>query len=290
MARPTGILMCVAFVLGDASADLAMVHIPFNWGIGVAYKAAFGASSNVSYADAVAAIQQGWDKVNSLLQPGGEIWGPIHPDLVAMTEKGCQLHYMPQKYWPENLAKAYFGDKTVFGVLRDPYERVVYVFRGNPPKGQFHEPTCDLNRGVAALMKEAESNPFANNCQLLPQAEFFDMPFGITVPVDGRTFPLSLNKLFEEHGYNNMHIKTEDVLHVKGCSNVWAGDLSDENKRLIERVFARDFELLCRHFNYCSPGENTCPIYVPEACPEKEFTWDSSSKQFNQRARGADEL
>eukprot|EP00434_Breviolum_minutum_P010395 symbB.v1.2.009169.t1/scaffold579.1/size184598/3 len=64
-----------------------------------------------------------------------------------------------------------------------------------------------------------------------------------------------------------MHIETADIMHVEGCNQVWAGDLSCETKALVRKVYARDFELLCHYFGYCDVHENTCLQMVPDMCP-----------------------
>ena len=48
---------------------------------------------------------------------------------------------------------------------------------------------------------------------------------------------------------------------------MWPGDLSCDTKKLIREVYARDFDLLCKHFGYCDAGENVCLTEVPEMCP-----------------------
>ena len=51
---------------------------------------------------------------------------------------------------------------------------------------------------AARLAALQDGEPFANNCNFLPQAEFFEAPFGATVGVDNRRFPDSMNELFKE--------------------------------------------------------------------------------------------
>ena len=64
--------------------------------------------------------------------------------------------------------------------------------------------------------------------------------------------------------------RKKGTLLIKGCrgtKEVWPGDLSCDTKKLIREVYARDFELLCKHFGYCDAGENVCLTEVPEMCP-----------------------
>jgi len=199
------------------------------------------------------------------------------------------MYFTPQKYWPKHLAKKYFGDKTVFGLLRDPYERLIAMFRGDfQGYGSFNNSrfmeTCDVNGAVQEMMNLViESNdPFASSCTFLPQAEYFDGPYGITLPVDNRKFPQSMNEVFEKHGYHEI-IKGENILHVNGCNNAWAGNLTAETKTLVKKVYARDFELLCKHFGYCDQDENTCIKGVYHMCPDELFSWDEDSLQYIQK-------
>lgn len=250
--------------------ELTMANVPFNFGHTVA----------------------------KVAREKGIMWGDCgtrnsspHTCLGRQTSAvtGCDLMYTPAKYWPNDLARAHFGNRTVFGILRDPYERLVAEFRGD---GRERYPefwaSCDANAAVKQMMRDyvrstKAGNPYENNCKLLPQAEFFDPPFGATIPVDNRLFPQSANELFTAHGYSDVQIKTEEVEHVSGCDNVWAGDLDSETKALVRQVYGRDFELLCKHFGYCNALENTCLTRVPEMCPPQLFSWDSNLKMFQQK-------
>ena len=51
---------------------------------------------------------------------------------------------------------------------------------------------------VASCSVIQAGNPWAENCNYLPQAEFFDQPFGGTIFVDNRHFPDSMNEVFKE--------------------------------------------------------------------------------------------
>merc|ERR1719359_2526507 len=113
-------------------------------------------------------------------------------------ETKCAMYFSPQKYWPKQIAEKYFGNKTVFALLRDPYERLVSMFRGNiegyGAMGDYN--TCDVNGAVKRLLKNilnGSTNKFASECTFLPQAEYFEAPYGIMQPIDQRLFPHSVN-------------------------------------------------------------------------------------------------
>lgn len=234
--------------------DLAMVDVPFNYG----------------------------NTISNVVQRDGIKWGPHHPKLNAASKVGCLMFYTPPKYWPEDLAKEYFGNKTVFGMLRDPYERLTSIFRSNPGHAydQYFD-YCDLNGAVRQMIHEYHNgNKFSHECRLIPQAEFFEPPYGITEPIDTRMFPLSANDLLEGHGYNKSHIYTQDIINVSsGCNSVWSADLNLKTKSLVREVYAKDFELLCKHFGYCN-DENTCLKHVPQMCPNRLFNWDPVIAEF----------
>ena len=63
------------------------------------------------------------------------------------------------------------------------------------------------------------------------------------------------HELVRQLGGNQL-IKTEDILHVRGWDHVWPGDFTNETRALVKQVYARDFDLLCRHFGYCDHDEN----------------------------------
>jgi len=266
---------------GAGGEDLVLQHIPFNFGHTTEKVAAFG-SGEIAMAkyyafEGVLSMnmprEERWAVVNRTYRPGAEVWGHSNPDLFETSKvTGCPLYFTPGKYWPKDIAQSYFGNKTIFGMLRDPYERLVAMFRGNLGAygGWYPEfiPTCDVNGAVRKMMTDYLAGEiYAKECCFVPQAEYFDAPFGITLAVDNRRFPTSLNEIFADHGYTDLHIETEDILHVTGCPEVWAGDLDCETKALVKQVYARDFELLRERFGYCDQEENCCIEGVPLMCP-----------------------
>lgn len=270
---------------GHEKRDLVFMHVPFNFGHTVEKIAAFRRSFARPFMLAVfvasgaeagnARWQAPWALVNMLKRPDGVVWGKMNPDLQRRNKvSGCSDFYTPQKYWDPFLADHYFGNKTVIGMLRDPYERLVAMFRGDLAGygGGFGElrKTCDVNEGVKQAMQRylASNDTFMDGCTYLPQAEYFDGPHGITIPVDNRRFPASLNQVFLEHGYPDMRIDPGEIEHVNGCNEKWAGDLAPDTRALVRQVYKRDFELLCEHFGYCDPEENTCLTGVPQMCPQ----------------------
>jgi len=264
--------------------DLALMHIPYNFGHTVESIGMFGPgdlsavkmSSYLSTLGGVGRVtrQASWEEANRMTRENGAVWGHLNPDLqVTSAVTGCPMYYTPQKHWPRGLAEKYFGNKTVFGLLRDPYERLVAFFRGGyegygGSYPQFTK-TCDVNGAVKQMMKDflAMNDTFAQGCTFVPQAEFFEGPYGISLPVDNRAFPASMNEVFVEHGYPDFQIQTTDILHVHRCPNVWAADLDSETRGLVKKFYARDFELLCEHFGYCDREENCCIWQVPGMCP-----------------------
>ena len=74
---------------------------------------------------------------------------------------------------------------------------------------------------VILVRPSTTAEVYAEDCTYVPQAEYFDSPYGITVPVDNRKFPTSANDVLAEHGYTNMHIATGDIMHVSGCPEAW---------------------------------------------------------------------
>jgi len=264
---------------------LVLAHIPFNFGQTVAKAAAYGTGSQATATywsvqailnSPTASTAERWAAVNKTTKSNNDsiVWSDMNPDLLALSNvTGCPLYFTPGKYWPTEVAEAYFGNKTIFGMLRDPYERLVAMFRGNIANygGSYPEfvATCDVNGAVRKMMTDylAGHTTHSFGCTFVPQSEYFDAPFGIDIAVDNRLFPDSANKLFAERGANNLFINTEDILHVTGCENSWTGDLDCETKALVKQVYVRDFKLLCEKFGYCDQSENTCLKGVPQMCP-----------------------
>lgn len=276
--------------------DLVFIHVPYNFGHTIEMTAAFGHGEKalenfMKYIKKMRGVPIG----QSYLEKN-EFWGSLYPGLQNETSTGCPLYLMPPKYWPTDLATKYFGNKLRFGLLRDPYERLVSFFRGGATggwkkyAGSYAEwgPTCDVNGAVKHMMEEylavRDTNPFIHGCTFLPQAEYFEGDFGIQIAVDNRQFPMSLNQFFYEHGQYNKHIETEDILHVEECQDVWAAALTPETKELVKQVYKKDFDLICSKFHYCNRDENTCIRSVPRMCPQNLTLLDSGSgKNISER-------
>merc|ERR1719203_1489800 len=143
-----------------------------------------------------------------MLQQGGELWGALYPELMNTSSVGCPMYMTPPSLWPEQLAQRYFGNKTVFGVLRDPYERLVAFFRGGEQTASMDYggnmtqwlSTCDVDSAIRHMMEDylrsSSADPYAHMCTYVPQSEYFGGPFGIEVAVDNREFPNSANEVF----------------------------------------------------------------------------------------------
>lgn len=197
------------------------------------------------------------------------------------------MMYTPSKYWPRNEAQKAFGGKKVFGILRDPFERLVAQFRG---QGQRLYPdlysTCNVNEGVRRMVTEIAANSrFANDCTYLPQAEFFEGEFGASVFIDNRRFPDSMNEIFHRFGDDFLNISLGEIQHVSGCDDAWAGDLDSITRSLVRQVYKKDFELLCKEFGYCDQDESVCLTRIRGMCPEKLFAWNSAQELYVPRGQ-----
>lgn len=282
--------------------NLVLMHIPYNFGHTIEQVALMPLFSRdmvhgmqqaflkKSKTDGVEVSQDRLDLMNMMKRHDGVAWGHFNQDLQDIDPKtGCPMYFTPPKYWPTKLAQKYFANKTIFGVLRDPYERIVSQFRGNVEGyGGFddgaHE-RCSLNVGVKEMLKKyiagGDKVKFDQECSFLPQAEYFDGEYGIKLPIDNRKFPHSMNKVFKDNNYGDaFQIRQKDILHVMECENLWAEDLDAEARALVRQVYKADFDLNCKHFGYCDFEENVCLQGVENMCPPKKFTWDSSDNLY----------
>jgi len=254
-------------LVNNDTENLVMAYIPYNFGHTVALKAM---ENGIEWGDCGERIDEG-------IPYSGTCLG--HQTNEAT---GCENMYTPGKYWPSDLAEEYFGDKQIFGLLRDPYERMVAQFRGSGASmyPELHA-ACDINNGVKQMMRDImASDQFAANCNHLPQAEFFDQPFGATIASDVRFFPDDMNDLLESKGLSALHIADEEVDHITGCNDHWAGDLDCEARGLVYQYYQRDFELICKELGHCDLDENVCLTRVEEMCPTTLFAWDAENWEF----------
>jgi len=269
---------------GNGQQDLVFVHVPYNFGHTVEKVMTFGhgltarplfAVLYVSYGDT---SQHDWErKVEKMTGKDKELWGMVNPLLHGTSSIGCPMYLTPPKHLPAQIADEYLGNRTSFGMLRDPYERLVSIFRGSvggqTGKGyggdySKYAEDCDVDSAVQDMLAKVQKDPFAEGCALLPQAEYFDGDRSIQIPVDNRKFPMSTNSLLQEHGYGEEVIRQHDIEHVTGCWNIWSATLSPSTRALVRKVYKRDFELLCEHFNYCDDDETTCLQHVEGMCPK----------------------
>jgi len=249
------------------SEDVVMAYLPYNFGHSVA-------------AQANKALGIQWGDCGSR-SDSSVCLGNLRSEVT-----GCTLKYTPGKYWPEDLAKSYFGNKTIFGIIRDPYERMVAQFRGSY---RHTDPVlneqCNVSEGVKRMMNEylanvEAGNPYVDDCQHLPQAEYFDQPYGVTEAIDNRFFPQTMNAFFAAHDLDALQLETSQIAHVSGCDHVWSADLDQEARELVQKVYKRDFEFLCEKFQYCDLKDNTCVHGVPSMCPDSVFTWNTAQSMY----------
>jgi len=268
--------------------DLVFMHVPHNFGHTVEMVAAFGngrqAEAKLRVAMAISRDMETDFQDNPIMghlyRRNESVWGAVDTRLYQQSKVNCTMYVTPPKYWPGDLAKRYFGGKKVFGILRDPYERLVSYFRASVKDEsgdrrvfnlRHWAKTCDVNGAVNYMMKEylasRATDPYMYDCAFLPQSEYFGGEFGVALPVDNRKFPASLNRLFKEHGYDELFIGRDDVLRATGCSEVWAGALTPDTRKLVREAYAKDFELICSKFGYCDREESTCMDSVRSMCP-----------------------
>mmetsp|Transcript_86097 Transcript_86097/g.208609 ORF Transcript_86097/g.208609 Transcript_86097/m.208609 type:complete len:449 (-) Transcript_86097:7-1353(-) len=283
--------------------DLAFVHVPMNFGHLVERAALEGNRVDetpfILYGSFNAkSVKDQWEQIAGVRGEGGQVWGTMYPELRAVSNySGCNLVYEPPRHWPVEFARAYFGGRRAFGLLRDPYDRLVSEFRYQAsgggkqtvdisrsevseregsleregPEYSALYSNCDVNGWVKREMQRYKAgDQFRGNCHLLPQAEYFEHPHGISLPLDTRMLPDSFNLEMERHGYT-VQLKMESIQYNGKCNKLSVWDLDEESKQLVREVYAADFDLLCRHFGYCDDEELTCLSQIPFFCGSASF-------------------
>jgi len=292
--------------------DLAMVHVPTNWGhtmemlglgkdvhqddgdIGGTLSASIRVlSSNILPREGKTSQRS---VIDEMKKPGGEVWAEMEPQLRRMSSVGCDMYYTPQQHWPENIATSYFRNRNVFGVIRDPYDKLVNEFRmqvmpfasvyagvtrqqvseregtmerEEPPYTGFGGiyDRCDVNEFLRLELPKVKKNPYRANCHFVPQVEFLKGENAINLPVDARKLPESFNQLMDEHGYE---FRMDDTMHNMLCPGLWAGSLEDDVKGMIKEMYAEDFDFLCKTWGYCNRNEMFCMKGMTYMCPAEE--------------------
>lgn len=275
-------------VAGDSGDDgyntqLQFIHIPCTFGHTVEESGLKGALK-----------EDGKMQVDSI--KGGQMqWGEMIPQLDQLSDvTGCNLFYTPTKYWPPELQRSLLANRTLFAMLRDPYDRMANEFRmqvggidsvftktfrkdisqreGHLEREaeqyqQFYK-NCDVNAYLQTeLKKYLAGDRFRTNCHLLPSSEFFDVGSGMSVePIDERKIPDSFNQFMEKHQASP---RMEASMHNFWCNEISAYSLNEETKGLIRKVYAEDFRLACKYFGYCDDHELFCHENIPDMCGSK---------------------
>lgn len=281
--------------------DLEMVHVPSNFGTTIERDALRATKLNMMQAQRsfkVASKDKQWELIKGAVGDGGQIWGMMNPDMREISSVGCKMYYTPSQYWPENLAEKRMGRKALFGIIRDPYDRIVNEFRMQASgissvfEGETREDvskrektsmdregslykdwydSCDVNQWIKReLRMYKHGDKFRGNCHLLPQSEYFSIPYGISIPVDARKLPESFNTVMEGHGYDVRMSNSPEMSKGIACDHITAWDLDEGSKEMVREVYARDFEQVCKSFGYCNNTELTCLSQIPNMCGERE--------------------
>ncbi|CAE7835190.1 unnamed protein product [Symbiodinium sp. CCMP2592] len=281
--------------------DLALTHVPCTFGHSVEMAGLQLPRSDLSdwlkvwQSFNTTTPEEGLELMRSATAPDVPLWGMMDPVLRGFSKlTGCHLYYTPPKYLPKDVGQQYYGNKSAFTFLRDPYDRAVNDFRAqvfgldsiftmscrqNTSLREGHLEresekyrnwyrTCDVNSYLRAeLPKVLEGDIYRADCHFLPQADYFENPFANTTAIDNRKIPESFNALMVERGYFN--ITMPRTLHNYVCNNISAYTLAEDVKMLIRKVYARDFDLICSLFGYCDREEVTCLGQIPNMCGGK---------------------
>ncbi|OLP89170.1 hypothetical protein AK812_SmicGene29410 [Symbiodinium microadriaticum] len=280
--------------------DLALTHVPCTFGHSVEMAGLQLPRSDLSdwlkvWQSFNTTPEEGLELMRSATAPDVPLWGMMDPVLRGFSKlTGCHLYYTPPKYLPKDVGQQYYGNKSAFTFLRDPYDRAVNDFRAqvfgldsiftmscrqntSVREGHLEREsekyrnwyrTCDVNSYLRAeLPKVLEGDIYRADCHFLPQADYFENPFANTTAIDNRKIPESFNALMVERGYFN--ITMPRTLHNYVCNNISAYTLAEDVKMLIRKVYARDFDLICSLFGYCDREEVTCLGQIPNMCGGK---------------------
>jgi hypothetical protein len=270
--------------------DLVFVHVPMNFGTAIALSAAVGSGSNL-YDQMTMAAESGWSKVSKMVDTDNPVWGRFNPDLQGKSTFGYPMYYTPSKYWPVDKKYPYFGNKRTFGILRDPYERILALFRTSisiydASRGwDFRDDrrNCaeELNEWVKSNLKPLvlHSTEHPQNVDLHVQAGYFEGDNPIEEVLDMDSFPQSANELLQKHGYN-VSIGVDDMFHYHGCDDTFVDDLNAESKNLIEFYYARDFKLRCDKLGHCDKTKHHCVVQAPGMCPKRLYNWDDATHRY----------
>jgi len=197
-----------------------------------------------------------------------EQWGVQNPALqglrklsktVKLPEMGgaCYKQHVPPSLW--EASESPYADKETFCIVRNPYSRIISQFKFE--LAFFKKPTeCSaeqLNWLIQTRLNDIQQNgnKFAADCHWTPQSFYVYGVNNETLSLDVKqrscknvltyeNLHAPLNALLKEHNYPyRLDKHGHSGTSVSEDCKVSQADISEESRRLIERVYRSDFHL-----------------------------------------------
>jgi len=202
----------------------------------------------------------------------GKIWWPrkwlsFWHGLTMPDGSQCEKYHVPPAVLEQMKDKdsAVFTEDGTFCVTRNPYERVVseYLYMIEKPwgagmskqygTGLLDQPRCSaegMNNFIQKAMRVVqEGKKYIHDCHFVPQYDFVWGPDGrrwCQHTLKSENLAVDFNALMTENGMN-VRLKEGRTNNSTGaCPGISQDSLTAETRRIVEDVYARDFE----HFDY----------------------------------------
>lgn len=134
------------------------------------------------------------------------------------------------------LLQTIFNQKTCFGVIRDPYERLLEVYK----KWQFPDNTVKFNQTIASWAESLKSMPYFLDNNLRPQTELLSLCKHILLYDE--FLEDNLQKLLHKYQIPLRNLASED--QKTRYYRVNRTSFSQENTTWIKEFYKSDFDLL----------------------------------------------
>lgn len=174
----------------------------------------------------------------------GVKWGrmkPGHRTHLRESAPHCTYWHVPPKFF-ERSAPYYQDPDGAFCVLRDPYARIVSEYKYRNPNSK--DP-IRMNRWIEKHLAPRYTKNGGLNCHMLPQHDFVYDDLGNKVC----RHTLRFDRLTDD--FNELTRRYDVDVRLapgrkdnKSNDSLSVDDISEQNKRRIREVYAKDFRLL----------------------------------------------
>jgi len=215
--------------------DLKFVHIPKNAGTSI---------ENIALKNNIKWGFRDWtkkDKDNKLIKSSGGCFKKPGNWINRSTNNNVKYNSCyPWHMTPDELGRnIYNEDDELFGIVRNPYDKIVSAFKYRYGKNATKK---ELNKFIKDKLTNFEKNERWNGCHILPQHKYTHGNIKSDYILKFENLDNDFKNLIKNN--ENKNIKTINLQkNNKSGSKLNMNDLTQKSKDLIYKAYKKDFEL-----------------------------------------------